>query len=134
MFKLDERLAADTHLLMDDDIYTYLLNKNAEVAWLILVPHIEQTEFYHLKPDVQNRLCEQINRLSKFIESGFSIDKLNVATIGNVVSQMHVHVIGRRKDDAYWPDVVWGKAFEKTYTKRQVDSIRSSFCTFMQAS
>lgn len=132
-FTLDERLKADCHFLHKTDSYTVLLNKNAEVAWFILVPHVQQTEFYLLKPARQNHLCEEINLISVFIQSKFQIDKINVATIGNVVSQMHIHVIGRRKDDAYWPDVVWGKARTKNYEVEQVEAIRKNFSDYLDS-
>ncbi len=123
-FTLDKRLQADCHVLFESDATSYLLHKNAEVLWLIMVPHTEQTEFYELEVALQEELCRQINRLSAFLQSHFSIDKINLATIGNVVAQMHIHVIGRRHDDAYWPDVVWGQSFDKTYSPAEVESLR----------
>lgn len=119
-FSLDSRLANDCHLVTQSGGISYLLHKNAEVAWFILVPHVQQTEFYELDSSIQIRLCNQINQLSGFIKSNFNSHKINVATIGNVVAQLHIHVIGRRKDDAYWPDVVWGRGFIKSYDEQQV--------------
>lgn len=108
-FKLDPRLQADCFLLLEQEEISYLLHKNADVAWFILVPHVDEIEFTRLDSMWQQRLLAAINRLSGFIQSHFAVDKINVASIGNVVSQLHVHVIGRHKNDAYWPDVVWGK-------------------------
>ncbi len=122
-FVIDKRLLNDCQLITELGGISYLLHKNAEVAWFIMVPHIQQTEFYQLDATLQNQLCTQINLLSEFIKSNFDSHKINVATIGNVVSQMHIHVIGRRNDDVYWPDVVWGKGFAKSYDAKQVSSI-----------
>lgn len=131
-FKLDQRLQADCHLLHETGLFSYLLHKNAAVTWFILVPHVEQTELYQLESAVQNILYPEINRVSSFVDSRFPVDKINVASIGNVVAQMHIHIIGRRRDDDYWPDVVWGKALEKTYPAAQVDAIRKKFNVFLQ--
>ncbi len=122
-FILDKRLLNDCHLITEDDNISYLLHRNAEVVWFILVPHTLQVEFYQLDKQSRERLYEEINQLSEFISSNFDIHKINIATIGNVVSQMHIHVIGRRTDDLYWPDVVWGKGFNKTYDQDQVSLI-----------
>ena len=119
-FSIDERLLNDCHVLAETDGLSFLLHGNAEVAWFVIVPHVDQTEFYQLDVDLQHRLCKQIELLSRFIKLNFISDKINVATIGNVVSQMHIHVIGRREDDLYWPDVVWGRDFNKTYDAERV--------------
>ncbi len=130
-FCLDERLQKDCHVMIETDGLSYLLHSNAEVCWFILVPHTDQTEFFKLDPSIQQQLCEQINLLSEFVKLNFESDKINVATIGNVVSQMHIHVIGRRRDDAYWPDVVWGKGFDKTYDSTQVSRIREQLTSYL---
>jgi len=130
-FSIDKRLLQDCFLITESNGVSYLLHRNAEVVWFILVPQCDQTEFYQLASSLQQQLCSQINLLSGFIQSHFDIHKINVATIGNVVSQMHIHVIGRRQDDAYWPDVVWGKAFDKTYSDRQVSFISEQLIHFL---
>ena len=131
-FSLDERLVKDCHLMVETDGLNYLLHSNAEVAWFILVPHTNQTEFYQLDSLLQKQLCEQVNLLSAFVKSQFNSDKINVATIGNVVSQMHIHVIGRRTDDVYWPDVVWGRESEKTYNSEQISLITEQLTSYLK--
>ena len=124
-FELDPRLQNDCSLLMQEQDISYLLHHNAVVIWLIRVPHSRETEFYRLPDDLQQRILRQINRLSDCLLADFDSDKLNLAMIGNVVSQLHVHIIGRRRDDAYWPDVVWGKAFAKTHDRASIADIRA---------
>ncbi|MBT3204893.1 MAG: HIT family protein [Gammaproteobacteria bacterium] len=131
-FSLDERLVKDCHVIVETDGLSYLLHSNAEVAWFILVPHTNQTEFYQLDSLLQKQLCEQVNLLSAFVKSHFNSDKINVATIGNVVSQMHIHVIGRRTDDVYWPDVVWGRESEKTYNSEQISLITEQLTYYLK--
>ncbi len=131
-FILDRRLHSDCHLIAQTDRLSYLLHRNAEVVWFILVPHTDQIEFYQLEASVQNFLCSQINLMSGLIKTHFDAHKINVATIGNVVSQMHIHVIGRREDDAYWPDVVWGKTSEKHYEEKQLSLIKEQLIAFLK--
>lgn len=131
-FDLDERLRADCETLFETDRCSYLLHRNAEIDWFILVPHTTETEFYRLEQSVQQALCADINRVSDFIRSQLGAEKINVATLGNVVEQMHIHVIGRYRSDPYWPDTVWGRSMEHAHDAAAVQSIRERFVHFMQ--
>ncbi len=124
-FKIDDRLVADSSFLQQRDDVTYLLNNNADVLWFILVPHTDVVEFYKLSMSQQHNLCAQINRVSELISTNFQFDKLNVATIGNMVSQMHIHIVARRKDDPYWPGVVWGQPVQNKHDAAFIDRVRS---------
>ena len=132
-FTLDPRLLDDCEVLHESSGISYLLHGNAEVSWFILVPHVDETEFYQLDAALQQQLCIAVNRVSAFIQRHFKVDKINVATIGNVVAQMHLHVIGRRHDDAYWPGVVWGQPAQGSYAATQIDSIRAQFKAFLDS-
>ena len=131
-FSLNSRLQEDCTVLLERDEISFLLHQNAEVFWFILVPHTQEIEFHELDQAKQQQLLGLINRLSAFIQNSFNIDKLNIAMIGNVVSQMHIHVVGRSLNDAYWPDVVWGRSFEKTYTAQQVEEIQQQLIAFLK--
>ena len=109
VFMLDERLAADTHLVGDFELSRVLLMDDARFPWLILVPrHPNVRELIELPRDEQHALLDEINRCSHVLHALFKPDKLNVAALGNVVAQLHVHVVARRKGDAAWPRPVWG--------------------------
>ena len=109
VFMLDERLAADTHLVGDFELSRVLLMDDARFPWLILVPrHPNVRELIELPRDEQHELLDEINRCSHVLHALFKPDKLNVAALGNVVAQLHVHVVARRKGDAAWPRPVWG--------------------------
>ena len=122
--RLDERLQRDCHLLGRIMSTRVLLHRNAGVAWFILVPDTDCIELVDLRADQQTELFDQINALSGFIRSHFAVEKLNVASIGNVVAQLHVHVIGRNHDDYCWPDPVWGRPCEDVYSAEEVDRVR----------
>ena len=131
MFKIDKDLLQNCKQLAESDRFSYLLHHNAEVVWFILVPHTEIRELYLLDPELQQQGYQQINLLSDFIQSHFSIDKINVASIGNVVPQLHIHVIGRPCDDAYWPDVVWGKKFDKKRESTEISRISAQLSAYL---
>lgn len=124
-FQLDERLAADCVVLGELDLGLVLLMNNARVPWFILVPRTDVTELCDLRPGRRQQLFAEVDALSRFVRTHFNIDKLNVAAIGNVVSQMHVHVVGRRKDDWCWPGVVWGAPGAIAYEEAEIERIKT---------
>ena len=102
-----------------------LLMNNAEIPWFMLIPETEEVELCDLASDTQDQLFAEINVMSLFVRRQFAIDKLNIACNGNVIRQMHWHVIGRRFDDFCWPDVVWGKEPPSVYRQSEVARISS---------
>jgi diadenosine tetraphosphate (Ap4A) HIT family hydrolase len=123
-FSLDPRLAADTHKLGELALSEVLLMDNALLPWFILVPRVSEIELFQLDEARRQQLFDETTALSSFVAEAFPVDKLNVAAIGNVVAQLHVHVIGRRQDDFAWPGVVWGRPEREAYTAIAVTDIR----------
>lgn len=123
-FKLDQRLNQDCYCLAESDISLLLLSKNADYPWLILVPKTTHTELFQLAPELQLNLLSQINAISAFLMQAYQPTKLNVAAIGNVVKQMHIHLVARNQDDAAWPGVVWGTPANSSYNPAQVEEIK----------
>ena len=108
-FILDPRLAADTHLVGDLDLSRVLLMDDARFPWLILVPRrANLRELIDLDIAAQQLLLAEIDRCARILRTLEKPDKLNIAALGNVVAQLHVHVIARRANDAAWPRPVWG--------------------------
>ena len=101
-FQLDPQLQKDCIVLGELERSLLLLMNNALLPWFILVPKTDKTELYELADDVQAGVWAEINAVSKFVKDEFCIDKLNVAAIGNVVQQLHIHVIGRQHEDYCW--------------------------------
>ena len=125
-FALDPRLAADSHALGHMSLSQVLLQRNTLVPWLILVPEVDVIALCDLTPRQRTTLDAEIDRASMYLRAHFRVDKLNVAAIGNVVPQLHVHVIGRHTGDPCWPGVVWGNLQEqRAWTPAQVDDIRN---------
>lgn len=105
---LHPQLVADCHVLGGCHGHVLLLQRNAAVPWFILVPPTSALELHDLSPTLRASLEAAADRLARFVKAHFSCDKINVAALGNVVPQLHLHVIGRRRDDACWPRPVWG--------------------------
>ena len=131
--KLDERLQADSKHIYELAESTLLLMNNSLVDWFMLIPRCDEIEFTKLPFELQTKILKEINLVAQFIQNQFSPDKLNIATLGNVVSQMHIHVIGRKFNDPYWPAPVWGQAGSRIYTDDQVAKIKQAFESFYAA-
>lgn len=123
-FKLDAQLEKDCYVLGQLEGQHLLLLNNALLPWFILVPETDVVELYELDWSEQLLLLENINRLSGFLKQHYPVDKLNIATIGNVVSQLHVHIIARGRTDFCWPDVVWGRPEKTDYSVADVDRVK----------
>lgn len=120
MFELHPRLAQDAIIIGEFDLSLLLLSKDANFPWCILVPKVEDVyEIHHLSEEEQLQLIRESCRLSEVMTSVFDADKMNVAALGNVVRQLHVHHIARFTDDPAWPQPIWGKVPAKDYTPEQ---------------
>ena len=107
-FTLDSRLAADTHVIGELGLCRALLMDDARFPWLVLVPRrADLRELLDLARADQHELLDEINRCAQALRTLDKPDKLNIAALGNVVAQLHVHVIGRRTTGAAWPRPVW---------------------------
>lgn len=110
MFNLHPQLASDGIVLGNFKLSKLLLSNDAQYPWFILVPRREAiTEIYQLSPEDRAQLLNESCVLSAVLSEVFAADKLNIAALGNMVSQLHVHHIVRYRDDPAWPAPVWGK-------------------------
>ena len=126
MFALDSRLRQDTVPVGDFPLCRLLLMNDAHYPWFILVPRREDvSELFQLDVDDQQVLWQETTQLAEVLKDTFAADKMNVATLGNVVSQLHMHVVVRRREDAAWPAPVWGKQPAQPYSGEQVAAIKA---------
>jgi diadenosine tetraphosphate (Ap4A) HIT family hydrolase len=108
-WSLHEQLQKDTIDIGDLPLSRVLVVKDAHYPWLMLVPRrADITEIIDLDDVAQSTLMTEINRVGRALKDITKCDKLNVAALGNMVPQLHVHIIARRKTDAAWPRPVWG--------------------------
>ncbi|WOI36181.1 HIT domain-containing protein [Alteromonas sp. CI.11.F.A3] len=109
MFKLDTRLEADTIFIHDLPLCRVLLMNDSQFPWLILVPRVDGvTEIIELSDEQQQQFLKESAQVSRSLQTQFSPDKLNIAALGNVVSQLHIHHVARYKSDIAWPKPIWG--------------------------
>ena len=127
-FKLDPRLEADTYQLTDLSLCRILLMNDSRYPWLILVPRQQGLrEFHDLSRKDQSRLMSEITRTAKILEVSHQPDKLNIGALGNIVNQLHIHVLGRFDGDPAWPGPVWGIGEPVAYVEKQADAVIREF-------
>ena len=117
-WSLHPQLVADTHMVGDLPLSRVLIIKDANYPWVILVPRQPGiTEILDLGAAEQTQLMGEITRTSAALKAITACDKLNIAALGNVVPQLHVHIIARSKSDRAWPQPVWGKFKPQFYDR-----------------
>jgi diadenosine tetraphosphate (Ap4A) HIT family hydrolase len=127
-FTLDARLAADTVAIGDLGLSRLLLMNDARFPWLILVPRRNDlSELIDLEASDRATLMEEIARVSAVLKSRPGVDKINIGALGNIVRQLHVHVVARSVGDAAWPGPVWGSGASARYEAQHADAIARDF-------
>jgi diadenosine tetraphosphate (Ap4A) HIT family hydrolase len=115
-FTLHERLAADTAFVADWGLSRVLLMNDSRYPWLILMPRrAGLSELHDLKHAERMVLIEEIARASSGIKALTAAAKINVGALGNLVAQLHIHIVARRPGDAAWPGPVWGQGAAEPY-------------------
>ena len=126
-FSLHPQLAADCRPLASLPLSELLLHRNAAVPWFILVPRVNETELCDLAAPDRVQLQRETDAVARFVRERFDVSKLNVAAIGNLVPQLHVHVVGRHTEDPCWPNPVWGYLKDGAeWSEDQVASLRDA--------
>jgi diadenosine tetraphosphate (Ap4A) HIT family hydrolase len=124
-FALHPTLARDTVEVAKLPLCRVLLMKDRRFPWLILVPERESLrEIYELPATDRAELIEEVARAGEALARLFQPDKLNVGALGNVVPQLHVHVVARFATDPAWPGPVWGSGTALPYTERELEEIK----------
>ena len=109
-YHLDPRLAADSHPVAALGLCELRLMDDANYPWLVLVPRVAGIrELIDLEAGQRRQLADETDLASRLLRQVFAPDKLNVAALGNMVAQLHVHVIARFEQDPAWPAPVWGR-------------------------
>jgi diadenosine tetraphosphate (Ap4A) HIT family hydrolase len=130
-FSLHERLAADCVTLADWPLCRVLLMNDASYPWLILVPRRPGlSEFHQVDSGDMPQLVDEICDASRALEAVFRPDKINVGALGNMVPQLHIHVIARFRDDPAWPGPVWGAQppapYEEAALRARLDALTAA--------
>ncbi len=133
MWHLDQQLRDDTTTIGDLPLCRVLLNNDGNYPWLILVPRREDlVELTDLSESGRAALMREIAQASTALKAHTRCHKLNVAALGNVVAQLHVHVIARFRTDPAWPNPVWGKVKRIPHEKKERDLLVNAMRTALQ--
>ncbi|WP_066016463.1 HIT domain-containing protein [Endozoicomonas atrinae] len=123
-FELDPQLARDCVVVGDFPVCRLLLMNDSQYPWFILVPRVQGVEeIYQLDETDQQQLLFESSYLAEMLQVLFSAEKMNVAALGNVVRQLHVHHVVRYSTDAAWPAPVWGKHPARPYTDEALSEV-----------
>jgi len=123
-FKLDSKLRADSLTVGELPLCDLRLMNDSRFHWCLLVPRIpEITELHHLPTAHRPSLMSEIETVSNYLLENTVASKINVATLGNIVPQLHVHVIGRHTQDPAWPNSVWAAGSAEHYTKADAEAL-----------
>lgn len=129
-FEIHPRLAAGSFNIGRIGSCHLLLKNNALFPWFLVVPEVDGAEDLHqLSSEQYLEVMLLVRRVSEFVAQFFSPEKLNVASIGNQVSQMHLHIVGRSKGDLAWPGTVWAFDDKRAY----MDEDRERICVAARA-
>lgn len=122
-FLLDPHLAADSVFIADGPLSQVRLMDDTRFPWLLLVPRVaDASEWLELDGAQQRLLLAEINRAGNLIRALPGVEKLNIGALGNIVRQLHVHLVGRHAGDAAWPGPVWGSGAARRHTPEALDT------------
>ena len=126
-FNIQQQIQDDCHFIKDLDFTSLMLYDDARFLWFIMVPKkTTLEEIYDLEIEEQQALFSEMVSLGKIIRSEFNAYKVNVASFGNIVRQLHIHVIGRYQNDDAWPKPVWcADTARISYSKQRVEEIKA---------
>jgi len=133
MIKLHPQLEKDCIVIGEFSLCSLLLLNDANYPWFILLPNRENiSEIHQLSVTDQHQLMAESMFFSRCLEQVFHPDKLNIAALGNVVPQLHIHHIARFNTDACWPAPVWGAVSSTPYHKEQVETVKKQLLRWFE--
>lgn len=131
-FTLHPQLSNDCIELGDLPLCKVLLMNDKQFPWFILVPRrTDITEIYHLDLDEQQQLMKEVSHLAENFSDLFAAKKMNIASLGNIVPQLHMHIVVRKVTDPCWPNPVWGRLAAVPYTEKEIQGIRARVMPFL---
>ena len=131
MYRINKKFLKSSHHITELKLCSIRLHDNSKFPWLILIPKRKNvTDISNLNSKDQILLMKEIVFVSKLMKKLFKTSKINVEKIGNIVPQLHIHIISRKKTDSSWPLSVWvvkGKKYSAKTLKEVLNKIRSAF-------
>ncbi|MCM2291746.1 HIT family protein [Allorhizobium sp. BGMRC 0089] len=132
-FVLDERLARDSQLLLELPLSDLRLALDSRWPWLILVPRRAGiSEIFELEPEDQAALLAEQVMIAAALKQATGAEKINIAAIGNIVRQLHVHIVARFSGDANWPGPIWGYGVSRPYSQEDFQTMAAKILEALQ--
>ena len=133
MFILPKALEQGSIFIEDFPLSRLLLKNDTRFMWMILVPRKPNVrELVDLNSEDQLLLLEEINKISHLLKEITHPDKLNIGMIGNIVPELHVHIIARYKTDSLWPQPIWGKGESVLYEPKELEELLKKIREYLQ--
>lgn len=133
-FVLDSRLAADSVFIAEGPLSQFRLMNDARYPWIVIVPNIpDAVEWVDLPPPQQQMLLSEINLAANTLREHFPCEKINIGALGNIVRQLHVHVIARTSTDEAWPGPMWGKGKMQSYSRDDLNALTDKLKRTLEA-
>lgn len=127
-FQLNENIERDSALICNLKLSQLRLIKDGDLDWFLLIPTLPNIiEWTDLKSDDQLLLNQEMNLVASKLKEVCTPDKINIASLGNMVPQFHLHIIARYKDDRAWPNAIWGTKANKEFDLARVDFWKAHF-------
>lgn len=132
LFVIDERLEKDSHFIVNLELSALYIKNDKENPWFVLVPRrLKAVELIDLNHEEQCMLMEEISIVSDFLNNYYRPSKINIGSLGNIVRQLHIHVIARYESDRAWPQALWGTMPENLFDQVELENIKSNFLEFI---
>jgi diadenosine tetraphosphate (Ap4A) HIT family hydrolase len=130
-FEIHRQLLVDAHYLGRFTGSHVLLHRNANICWFILVPETDSADLLDLPARLRDLAMREAAAISQFIKKALGYQKINFASIGNLVPQLHLHIVGRSIEDPCWPAPVWGSRVRtREYSGPELDELRQRLRQF----
>jgi len=132
-FTIDPELEKNSYFITDLELSKVYIKNDKENPWFVLIPKkMHATELMDLTHEEQCILMEEITMVSDFLKNFYKPSKLNVGALGNMVRQLHIHVIARYENDRAWPQALWGTTPSQIFEEVELENIRSNFQDFIE--
>jgi diadenosine tetraphosphate (Ap4A) HIT family hydrolase len=130
-FRVDPNLESEAYFITEMELSRLYVKNDKDNPWFFLVPRKNNlVELVDLTHEEQSMLMEEISVVSEFLKVYYQPFKINVGSLGNIVRQLHIHIIARYEHDRAWPNPLWGTPVQNSFDKVEFENIRSNFLDF----
>lgn len=132
-FRIDPQLEKDSFFIADLELSQLYVKNDKENPWFVLIPRKNRaSELIDLTHEEQCMLMEEVSIVSAFLKTYYRPFKINIGALGNIVRQLHIHVIARYENDRAWPQALWGTVPTDHFEQFELENIKSNFQEFIE--